>query len=156
MQSKYWHRVAYSSTHAGKILVVYIQFISHEMLFYVIFLYSPHTIFRHTKTQTKPETVCAMCAIKAIILFLLLFLFQDQLFPISLSSHTQIYAVAPLSVCLPPFTAWITASYMSLFCPPFYAAVSRVLWANILTTKITAIAPGHATSTLREQQQSRL
>lgn len=30
------------------------------------------------------------------------------------------------------------------------------IWANILTTEITAVAPGHATSTLREHQQSRL
>lgn len=74
-----------------------------------------------------------------------------------MSSYFQYYCyLAPLSVCIPPFTAQITASYMSLFCPPFYAAVSHVPWANILTTEITSIAPGHATSTLREQQQSRL
>lgn len=68
--------------------------------------------------------------------------------------HTNIYNL--LSIYLLPLEAQIYVSYVSLFCPLFYAALSHVVWVNILTTEITASAPGCATSTLREQQQSRL
>lgn len=57
--------------------------------------------------------------VKTIILFLLLLQYYEQLFPVIIHlwyHHTQLYTVAPLSVCL---AAHITASYTSLFCPPF-------------------------------------
>ena len=72
---------------------------------------------------------------------------NQQIFLISLSSHTYSRYTKARSQFALHHLQCESLRATCLLCPPFfffffYAAVSHVLWADILATEITAIAPG--------------